>query len=322
MFNLDETADHVAQDMNRMAEIGNVIYFYYSFESYGYPVLCEKMLEWIAVTFSYWNEFNHDIFCSQVLNKIESSLMERIITHDNFLVKNEPMLYSILKRWMVNKVKMRDGYDFFKVWNRPQPFLETEEGKEFERIFSMVKINHLLMDVNSLELLKKDNFFPDSCIQRAGAENFIYMEQLASTLLTPNMSSQSFRISINQHPIFKANKGANVNYFGIHLKFAWNGRMLTVQRNRRDKETMFHHGPVAVVFSVVFYNPIKRYDTPQYFGPIEHTIQENELVNLVEWKEGKDCLKIDDYPKVVGIKMNFKKVDAKVEEVDLIDDDE
>lgn len=50
-------------------------------------------------------------------------------------------------------------------------------------------------------------------------------------------------------------KGASVNYFGMHLKFGWNDKMLTVQRSRRDKEKIFYHGSVAIKFQIIFYEP-------------------------------------------------------------------
>ena len=308
MFNLDEAADRVAEEMSNIINAENVIYSYFSFESYGYPAHSKKTLDWIVLNFSYWYETRQN-FCSQVLNKIEATLMENIITHD-FLIKDEMSLYFILKRWMIDKVKMKDGYDYFEVWNRPEPFFETEEGKKYERIFSMLKINHLLMDKGSVQLLKKDNFFPESYIQRAGAENLITMMQLASPEPSDNVSDQVYQISIFHTLSDKQFKRVDVNYFGHHLTFGWADKMLTVQRNLRQNEMLFNHGPVAITFNIVFHDPSDKKNLPKYSGSIEHVIQENELIYLFKWDHSDWTGALYhfnmNFPSVIGIKMKFR----------------
>lgn len=289
MFNLDDAADIVSKVMFSLTDMENVIYFYYSFGSYGYPELEEELFRWILLNFSYWNEMQHEAFCLKVLNRMEATLLEKLITHEDFIVKNEVTLYGVLRKWLVDKMKLRDDYDYFKIWGQPEPFLETEVGAEFERIFSMLNLHHLLMEKNSLEHLKKDRIYPLSYLQRAGAENYMKMVQLASTTYIPNTminNNESFRLSIMHPHGAHSFTGALVNYFGIHLKFGWNGNMLTVQRNRRDKEMLFHHGPITIRFRISFYTP-ETFRTDKAFqvsGMLEHEIRENELVNLMEWK--------------------------------------
>lgn len=299
MFNLDEVADIVSREMYANVEMKNVIEFYYSFESYGYQVLSNNLLKWILLNFSFWYEMDHDNFCSQILNRVEQTLLETLVTHEDFVSKNELTTYKIVKRWTVDKMKMKDGYDYFKTWNRPEPFLETDEGKEFERIFSLLLVSHLLMDADSLETLTKDNFYPESYLHRAGAENFLDLAKLSGirgSATKANVSVQSYRLGIFHSKTTAAFQGISFNYFGIYLNFGWSGNMLTVQRNKMSKETVFNHSPIVIRIRIVFYSPGKFSEliSKQDSGFKEHEILENELLNLMEWKsdDNNTCTRV------------------------------
>jgi hypothetical protein len=293
MFNLDSAADIISKVMFSIVTIDNVVYFYYSFGSYGYPDLEQELFLWILRNFSYWNEVQHEAFSAQVLSHMEVQFLEKLITHEDFIVKNEITLYNIIKKWLVDKMKLRDDYDYFRMWNRPEPFLETDEGKEFERLFSLLNLHQLLMETASIELLKKDNIYPSAYINRAGAENYMRLVQLAHNppiQSIADFADESHRLAIFHGQNAAAFQGATVNHFGVHLKFGMMGQMLTVQRNRKEKETLFHHGPVTIRFRIAFYTPEKFEKDDEYSvsDPMEHEIRENELINLIEWQSSKD----------------------------------
>lgn len=293
MFSLDDAADLISKVMMAIVSIENAVYFYYSFGSYGYPESENELFLWILRNFSYWHEVQHETFVSHVLSHIEEQFLEKLITNEDFIVKNEVTMYSILKRWLVDKMKLRENYDYFSMWNRSEPFLETDEGKEYERIFSLLNLHQLLLDTTSLEQLKRDNIYPTSYIHRACAENYMWLVQLAENAPIPGIvdfSFETYRVGIFHDQTATSFQTTTVNFFGIYLKFGMAGQMLTCTRNRHDKETLFHHAPVKIRFRVAFYTPEKFDKDGEYFmsAQMEHEIRENELVNLVEWKPKKE----------------------------------
>lgn len=354
MFNLDDAANIVSKEMIATVEMKNVIDFYYSFESYGFPEFSSQLLRWILRHFSYWYEFDHNNFCSQVLSRIDVTLLETVITHEDFVAKNELTIYSILKRWTVDKMKMKDGYDFFKTWNRLQPFLETADGKEFERIYSLLIVNRLMMEADALETLKKDNFYPESFLHRAGAENFLNLAKLSgvSSSLKSSINDQCYRLGIFHKETATVFQVTRFNYFGIYLNFGWNDKTLTVQRNLRSKETLFNHAPITIRFRIIFCSPGKFSEDKlqQDSGSVEYEVLENELVNLMELKsnESSSCIRVTtdqiptvsryfshgtlipdlpaqtrpQFPKIIFIEMSFKQSKTEIcDDVQMIDDD-
>jgi len=287
MFICDDAADIAANDMISIVTMENVVYFYYSFGSYGYGEYETEMFRWILLNFSYWHETVPEAFINYVLSHMESVLLETLITNEDFIVKNEFVLYSILKRWTVDKVKTKENYDYFKVWGRPEAFLQTEEGREFERIYSLLNLHYLIMDQPHLEIVRKDNIIPEEWLYNAGAENYLYMSQLNDPPMPKLKTFQNdpCRIAIFHNHGASSFNQAHLDYFGIPLIFGWSDKRLTVTRYRRTDEIFYQHGPVTLRFRVCFYTPEKfRKDKSYQKVPsIDHTLTERHQINLLEW---------------------------------------
>jgi hypothetical protein len=299
-FSLDSVADSIANAMLAIVSIENVVYFYYSFGCYGYPQYESKLLAWILGNFSFWNETKHEAFATNVLAHIEEILMEWLVSHENFIVKNELTLYNILKRWLVDKMKLRDDYDYFKIWNRPEPFLESDEGKKFERVFSKLNLNQLCMDPNAIDQLEKDKILPISYIHRAGAENYLRLVD------PPESGESSYRLAIIHGPSETAFKTTSIDFQGIHLKFSWVKNLLMLTRSQ-DKPGLHYSASINIHFRVAFYTP-EDFESASWNSSC-FEIKEGFSAPIFAWERNQEDLvmtTVAGFPRVIGIQMMMR----------------
>ena len=313
-FALDSVADTIATNMQNVINVDNAVYFYYSFCSYGYPLYEYHTFHWILRNFSYWNNTNHELFCSKVLSHIEEEFMEKLVKDKSLIVKNEMDLYSILKRWMVDKMKLRADYDFFKMWSRPEPFLETEEGNRYERIFSLLNLEQLCRHIGNIDQLKKDNILPTSWIHRACADSYMRLVKL-SNISTQNFSPSSAfscRLAIF-HTNYTTFKATTVDFCGFHFKFTWVKCCLIVTRHQPLKSLCFS-GSITIAFRYNFLTPGELTAREPGTKVLEFNQGASfELASChaklgVDPADSKKVIILELFPKIISIQMELKNM--------------
>lgn len=231
--------------------------------------------------FSYWYDQKTESFIQNVMKIMDQSLFEQLVSHEDFIVKDEFMLYELIKKWTVESLKEREDYDCFKIWNRPDqtPFLLTPDGEPYVNLFKNVRLSNIMLDSNSLRALKSENIIPFDWIEEAGATNLAQMMVISNG--TDGSAFKSYRVGT-----FHSNEAIFVdklvNYFGIHLRFKWTSGILTVHRFRHENETMFHHGTCSLQIRITFYSPKgQNRKECNKVSVVEKVISENETLNLL-----------------------------------------
>lgn len=205
MFNLEKVADIISQTMKDSTNIKNVVNFYNTFCGYNFPELEKDLFRWILLNYSYWQETKYDEFCNNFLAHANYDLMDQIVKHPEFIVKDELLLYKSLKQWLI-------AHDF-KIENLSKPFLETDEGKPYKTLFSAVHIEHLLFDKANIEAIMNDNIYPLSTFEHKYVINNVN-----------HWPEKSFRLGIF-HVLHGTNlfrfKPTTLDCYGIQLTFDW-----------------------------------------------------------------------------------------------------
>ncbi|CAH1794550.1 unnamed protein product [Owenia fusiformis] len=109
-----------------------------------------------------------------LLRKISPELMTATVGSPNlFVMQVEMDVYSILKKWMfLHVVPSYKGSSkpmhevinkYFKeevMLSEYESFLETEQGKSFCSTFKQIRFQHIISDLDSAQILEKDNIVP------------------------------------------------------------------------------------------------------------------------------------------------------------------
>ena len=251
-FALDSVADTIASVMQNIVNLENAVDFYYSFRSYFYPQQEGFIFHMFLRNFGYWNYKNHETFCSKVLIHIDDEFMEKLVKSDSLIVQDDMDLYNILKRWIVDKMKLRTNYDFFKMWARPEPFLETKDGEKYQKIYSLLNLEQLCTDTRNIDQLKKDNIVPASWLHRACAKNYIRLAKFSNDSIQSIPSAFSCRIAVFYPDKSERFKATSVEFFGVNLKFAWVKKSLFVTCDQPLK-SLCYSGSIAIAFRYNFH---------------------------------------------------------------------
>lgn len=215
---------------------------------------------------------------------MDQPLFEKLVSHDDFIVKDEFMLYELIKKWTVEKLKEREDYDYFRIWERPDhtPFLLTADGDPYVNLFKNVRISNIIMDRSNLEKLKSDNIIPFDWIEDAGATSLAQMMEISNG--TVGSDFKSYRVGIFHSDEATIFVDKIVNYHGIYLRFEFTSGIFTVHRFRHGSETMFHHGTCFLQFRITLYTRKghKYMKECNKVVVIKRYISENETLNLFQ----------------------------------------
>lgn len=282
----------------------NVIYFHDCFSCYGFPGYESKLLAWILHNFAFWHETKLEVFNSHILAHIEKNLMEKLLAHEDFVMKSEMTLYNILKRWLVDKMKLRDDYDYVKTWNRPEPFLATQEGKKYERVFSKLNLKQFCMDAGVIEQLTKDNILPVSWLHKAADENYRRLVYGSSD------GSAIYRLGIIHGPNECIFRVTSISVEGIHLEFSWASNALVLTR-LQNLSGLSYSGSVRIRFCVSFHKP-NDFETGTWMvGAFE--VKKDFSAPIFAWDRSYEDLVssqvcgLPSFPRIIGIRMEVTK---------------
>lgn len=220
------------------------------------------------------------------MNIIDQPLLERLITHEDFLVKDEYTLYCIVKEWTIENLMNREDYDFSVFYQRPNSpsFLLTADGEPYVNLFKKIRLSSAMLVKKNIEALKNDNIIPLEWIEEAGAVALAQMMTMSTgaEAVLPHIPTDYFRVAIF-HPekamLFVDQK---VNFYGVHLQFRWNTGVLSVGRCRFESDKIVSHGICKLEFRITLYCK-KKYVTIESCEEVivvTRKISENETHNL------------------------------------------
>lgn len=72
----------------------------------------------------------------------------------------------------VEKIDEEKVDDFYKSNSWSVPFLMTEEGKQYQKAFETLRLQHIISSCQQVEKLKADNIIPHSLIESASWSNW------------------------------------------------------------------------------------------------------------------------------------------------------
>lgn len=311
MFRM-KIADTLAAAVYNHINFCSVVASYYCFDRLGYPWYVTEILLSIVHTLSYWHEIAPNLFYTIILSDIRSELMEKIFSHDEFSAKSEATVYQIIKAWLQLKGALETE-------NLTESFLNSKEGKNYERILALLPLEYLVMDKTVEEMLRIDKIYPTENIEEAITRNQLIATEYDGCQHSKSAIKDGCRVALFKH---HSNK-AELNFYGIVLKFAYESNRVTVER-KICEDSIFNGKAVTLQFQIAFHNPKWLYegDRLEWF---DHKIQEQQTVVLVEQPyytfhqkrvSGSNIFahfvdkilyfRFESYPEIVSIKTRLK----------------
>lgn len=181
-----------------------------------------------------------------------------LLTHKDFVVKDEYTLYCIVKEWTIENLTNREDYNYSGFNQQPNStsFLSTADGEPYVNLFKKIRLSSAMLDKKNLDALKNDNIIPLEWIEEAGAVALSQMMTVSTgcdaSVLTHNPADY-FRVGIFHSEKDIVFLDQPVNFYGIHLQFRWDAGTLSVGRYRFGDEKMFCHGVCKLQFRLTFY---------------------------------------------------------------------
>ncbi|XP_057675466.1 germ cell-less protein-like 1 [Corythoichthys intestinalis] len=168
MLQLDPLIQQCGETMKENISSKTVCGYYASSCIYGLDSVMKKCLEWLLN-----NLMTHQNV--ELMKEIGTELMEQLIqSSDLFVMQVEMDVYTALKKWMFLQLdplwdgpikQLLSDADAWLCKRRTdlcerEPFLNTEEGAPFARVFKHVRLQFIVNDLASARILEKDNILP------------------------------------------------------------------------------------------------------------------------------------------------------------------
>lgn len=240
LFQLQSLIDQCTEIMVETTNIKTVVAYHNAAASYGVPVVKRAAKRWLEV-----NLLGHGWLHPEFLNEITPELMVELITSPDLVVmQTEFCIYMMLRIWLFVRVQKREEVvqieEFFKNHTWTEPFLTTDEGKEYAAPFKSLRMKYLLLHHQDVKILYSDDLIPPEWLNNAYKEQWHHMLRIdASKDCGPKqMSEEEFSRECFRCGRCVEKGGEHVwrwtaFHFGLDLVASLDTTTLRLKRNHR-----------------------------------------------------------------------------------------
>ncbi|KAL7637917.1 UNVERIFIED_CONTAM: hypothetical protein RMT77_011530 [Armadillidium vulgare] len=180
LLQMDPVVDQCTAVMIETINIQTVLKYQEAAKRYG--VIC---VEKACRTWLLHNLMTQVIECTATLRQIQSDLMYELISSPQlYVMQTEFSIYVMLKGWVFlilnptfkgnQEEAFSEANKFFKNRKNKGWFLE-EEGKEFVKVFSSLRLMYLIYHYLDVEMIHADRILPPSWLQPAATQQWYNM---------------------------------------------------------------------------------------------------------------------------------------------------
>lgn len=247
MFQLDGIIDKCREVMLETINPKTALDYYIAGCQYGDNKLKDSCIRWFLI-----NLMGHFYNLSRLeqLRSIPTSLMVKLISHPDLCVmKTEITLYVLLTQWMYlqlhqdeSSVSALEISNYYSLRKEQMPFLLTEEGQSYVRVFQNLRLQHLISHHMDVELLLKDNILP-----RGWIHNVVLKQWRATLKVNQNEEKGPIECSDEMFLSTSLRCGRTLEskekhmwrwtgfHYGVDLVMIADDRSLIVKRNHRPE---------------------------------------------------------------------------------------
>ncbi|KAM6235110.1 germ cell-less protein-like 1 [Porphyrio hochstetteri] len=164
----DGLIQQCGETMKETTNAKTVCGYYSSAGTYGLDSVKNKCLEWLLN-----NLMTHQSV--ELFKDLSINLMKQLISSSNlFVMQVEMDMYSVLKKWMFLqlvpswngslKQLLTDADAWFakrrKDFESDIAFLESEQGKAFVTVFTHLRLQYIISDLESARIIERDSLIP------------------------------------------------------------------------------------------------------------------------------------------------------------------
>lgn len=247
MLQLNGVIERCGEVMLETINPHTALHYYDAACQYGDVKLRDQCVQWFLLNLMmYYNNSLND------LRTIPVTLMEHLVGHPGLCVmKTEITLYVLLSQWMYlqthpecdESIGSRDIAAFYCNRSGQVPYLLTEEGACFEKVFRALRIQHLIAHHMDVELLLRDNIVPRMWLDR------IILQGWKCTL------------RINQNEEKGPDNCSDETFLNVALRC---GRILTTNEKHMWRWTGFHYGLDLIMIADENSLSVKRNHRPEF----------------------------------------------------------
>ncbi|KAL6440528.1 hypothetical protein ACFW04_003204 [Cataglyphis niger] len=182
LFQLQGLIDECADIMIETTNSETVVPYYNAAVSYGVPTVKAAAKRWLEV-----NLLNYGWQHPPFLKEIAPDLMAELVASPDLVVlQTEFCIYLMLRIWLFAHTHNYDDTmkidDYFKNHKWTEPFLTTDEGKEYAAPFKALKMKYLLLHEQDDKILYNDNLIPPDWLYNAYREQWHHLLRVDGNL--------------------------------------------------------------------------------------------------------------------------------------------
>ncbi|KAG5315799.1 GCL protein, partial [Acromyrmex insinuator] len=176
LFQLQGLIDECVDIMIETTNSETVVSYYNAAVSYGVPTVKAAAKRWLEVNLLGYG-WRHPSF----LKEISPDLMTELVTSPDLVVlQTEFCIYMMLRLWLFAHIHDYEHEtlkidEYFKNHKWTEPFLTTEEGKEYAAPFKALRMKYLLLHEQDDKILYSDNLIPPDWLHSAYREQWLHL---------------------------------------------------------------------------------------------------------------------------------------------------
>ncbi|NXT76762.1 GMCL1 protein, partial [Zapornia atra] len=183
MLQLDGLIQQCGETMKETINAKTVCGYYNSAGTYGLDSVKKKCLEWLLN-----NLMTHQSV--ELFKDLSINLMKQLISSSNlFVMQVEMDVYSVLKKWMFLqlvpswngslKQLLTEADAWFakrrKDFETDIAFLESEQGKAFVTVFTHLRLQYIISDLESARIIERDSLIPSEWLSSVYKQQWFAM---------------------------------------------------------------------------------------------------------------------------------------------------
>ncbi|KYQ52306.1 Protein germ cell-less [Trachymyrmex zeteki] len=175
LFQLQGLIDECVDIMIETTNSETVVSYYNAAVSYGVPTVKAAAKRWLEVNLLGYG-WRHPSF----LKEISPDLMTELVSSPDLVVlQTEFCIYMMLRLWLFTHMYDYEETlkidEYFKNHKWTEPFLTSEEGKEYAAPFKALRMKYLLLHEQDEKILYSDNLIPPDWLHNAYREQWLHL---------------------------------------------------------------------------------------------------------------------------------------------------
>ncbi|XP_012538133.1 protein germ cell-less [Monomorium pharaonis] len=175
LFQLQGLIDECVDIMIETTNSETVVSYYNAAVSYGVPGVKAAAKRWLEVNLLGYG-WRHPSFLKEITPDV---MTELVASPDLVVLQTEFCVYMMLRLWLFahthNCEETLKIDEYFKNHKWTEPFLTTEEGKEYAAPFKALRMKYLLLHEQDDKILYSDNLIPPDWLHSAYREQWLHL---------------------------------------------------------------------------------------------------------------------------------------------------